>query len=129
MAKSAFEDYPRETAVRLILLMGGAGAVLTIAGFVGHITTFWLAGSILVLFAVASWPKHEEAKESSTEDQNYQQTSPTTSTIDDIAVEPEAFEGDSLLASAKAQIELLRKELERRRKEDSQKTQWRKTAT
>jgi len=115
MAKSAFEEYPRETAVRLILTMGGAGAVLVIAGFVAHITTFWAAGSILVLFAVASWPKQAAVKSADTTGPGPSAVGPTPSRPDEVP--DDAGCDAAILASAKAQLESLRARLARQRGE------------
>jgi len=119
MAKSAFEEYPRETAVRLILLMAGAGILLVVAGFIGRITTFWVAGSILILFAVGSWPKQADLK-NPPDDQpclaQAQLAPPSCQTDDDL-------DGDSaLLESVRAQFRLLRERLARERKEKADLT-------
>jgi gamma-glutamyl hercynylcysteine S-oxide synthase len=75
MSKSAFEDYPRATAVRLVLVMGGAGVLLMIAGMRGNVTTFWAAGAVLVLFAVASWPDKHKSQRPSIEEPDHEEDS------------------------------------------------------
>ena len=123
MARSAFEEYPRATAIRLIMMMGGAGVLLVVAGFLGDIMTFWAAGTILVLFSVASWPKplvvNDDRVERSLEGATVSHRG-TDTTHDD------EKDADLVLKSAKEQIAQLREELAQRRKEDIDATKWRK---
>ncbi|MBN2218036.1 MAG: hypothetical protein JW719_11735 [Pirellulales bacterium] len=121
MARSAFEEYPRQTAVRLILLMGFAGAVLLAAGFFGRYTTFWAAGSILILFAVASWPpktlaKNIEAASAKTTagNPNPEHHEPSTTLHGGVNGDIPG-ENRAIFASPKVQMEYLRAKLARQR--------------
>jgi len=68
MATSSFDAYSRPTTARQVLLMGGTGAALVAAGLLIGITTFWMIGAVLVLFAVATWPRHTGARRSPIEE-------------------------------------------------------------
>ncbi|HLA83564.1 MAG TPA: hypothetical protein VJL29_02115 [Thermoguttaceae bacterium] len=116
MSKSAFEAYPRTTAARLVLLMGITGAVLVVEGFLADFATFWAAGSILVLFAVASWPKQEEEPHSAALSPDSPAVVPSNAPRR--ADELKADDTTAIFASAKTQLERLRREVARRRREN-----------
>lgn len=56
------EAHPPDATTRLVVLAGGAGIVLMVAGAMENITTLWAAGAVLVVFAVANWPCQFKAK-------------------------------------------------------------------
>jgi len=60
VVKSAVETHPRDVTTQLVLLAGVCGVVLVIVGLLGHITTFWAAGAVLILFALVNWPRRSE---------------------------------------------------------------------
>lgn len=117
MARSAFDEYPRQTAVRLILLLGFAGVVLVAAGFFDRTTTFWAAGSILILFAVACWPKQTLAKETEAPTAKTTAGNPNPDRHEPSATPRGGVDGDNprenraIFASAKVQMEYLRAKL------------------
>ncbi len=117
MAKSAFEEYPRETAVRLILLMGGTGLLLVVAGLLGQITTFWAAGTVLILFAVASWPEQAPAKRPPTEEPTRGPRGAAEDITDD--VDPALKSVMAQLESARARVEFLQEEVDRRQEDNA----------
>ena len=62
MVTSQYTGYPWRATIQHVLLVGGAGVVFIVAGLFSQIPVIWLTGIVLILFVIATLPRHVRIK-------------------------------------------------------------------